>query len=352
MERWIPHNRPAIDESDVRSVTEVLRSGNLSQGPEVRAFEEEMALRFGRAGWDAVAVSSGTAALYLALQTIGVGREDRVLIPTYVCTALLHAIRLAGAEPSLADVQDGDFNLDPATAPRETGLKAIILPHTYGVPSDPAPLRALGVPVVEDAAQAPGARYRGEPAGSLGDLAVLSFYATKPLTCGQGGMVLGPRDMCEDVRDRRDYDGKRELRPRFNFQMSDLQATLGRSQLRRLDGFLSRRRETASLYAAALPPGLRTQRASPEAQPNHFRFVLRLEEVDAARRRFEDAGVRTIVPTEPWELLHRQLGLDCDPFPVAERLAVSTLSLPMQPSLTDEARQRIAAVLETLGDLG
>lgn len=164
-------------------------------------------------------------------------------------------------------------------------------------------------------------------------------------------MVLGPRDACDDVRDRRDYDGKRELRSRFNFQMSDLQAALGRSQLRRLDAFLSRRRETASLYAAALPRTLRKQEPSPGADPNHFRFVLRLEEVEEARRRFETADIRTIVPTEPWELLHRQLGLSGDSFPVAERLAVSTLSLPVQPALTDEARQRVADVLATLGDL-
>jgi perosamine synthetase len=347
----IPHNRPSFDASDAAALCRVLESGHVAQGAEVRGFEEEMATRLGRPRWDAVAVSSGTAALYLALQTLGVGRGHRVLMPTYVCTALVHATRLAGAVPSLGDVLEGDFNLDPATAPRESALKAAILPHTYGVPSDPARLRALGLPVVEDAAQALGGRFRGEPVGTLGDLAVFSFYATKPLTCGQGGMVLGPRDACDDIRDRRDYDGKRELRQRFNFQMSDLQAALGRSQLRRLDGFLSRRRETAGLYAAALPPSVRKQDPSPGAEPNHFRFVLVLEGIHEARRRFEAAGIRTIIPTEPWELLHRQLGLAADSFPVAERLAASTLSLPMQPALTDEARRRVADVLATLGDL-
>jgi perosamine synthetase len=347
----IPHNRPSFAEADAAALARVLESGHVAQGAEVRAFEEEITARIGRPGWDAVATSSGTAALYLALRALSVGTEHRVLMPTYVCTALVHAVRLAGAEPSLGDVRDSDFNLEMAQASPEPGLKAIIVPHTYGVPSDPAPVRAPGVPVIEDAAQAIGAHFGGRPAGSLGDLGILSFYATKPLTCGQGGMVLGPREACDDIRDRRDYDGKRELRPRFNFQMSDLQGALGRSQLRRLDEFLARRRETASLYAAALPRRLRTQEPSPGAEPNHFRFVVRLEDVDTARQRFEAAGVRTIVPTEPWELLHRQLALAAEPFPVAERLARTTLSLPMQPALSNDARRRVADVLATLGDL-
>jgi perosamine synthetase len=347
----VPHNRPSLDASDAATIARVLESGHIAPGPEVRAFEEEVASRFGRLGWDAVAVSSGTAALYLALRALGVGPGHHVLIPTYVCTALIHAVRLAGAEPSLADIRDGDFNLDKAGAPRGTGLKAVIVPHIYGVPSDLAPLRTFSVPVIEDAAQAIGARFRGAPAGSLGDLAVFSFYATKPLTCGQGGMILGPKDTCDAIRDRRDYDGKRELKARFNFQLSDLQAALGRSQLRRLDAFLARRRETASLYAAALPRHLRRQEPMLGAEPNHFRFIVRLEDVQAARQRFERAGVTTIVPTEPWELLHRQIGLPSEAFPVAERVARTTLSLPMQPSLTDEDRRRVTAVLESLGDL-
>jgi perosamine synthetase len=347
----IPHNRPSFAEADAAALARVLESGHVAQGAEVRAFEEEITARFGRPGWDAVAVSSGTAALYLALRALGIGIGHRVLMPTYVCTALVHAARLAGAEPSLADVRDSDFNLEMPIASPDPRPKAIILPHTYGVPSDPAQLRALGVPVIEDVAQAIGGRYGGQPAGSLGDLGVFSFYATKPLTCGQGGMILGPREVCDDIRDRRDYDGKRDLRPRFNFQMSDLEGALGRSQLRRLDEFLARRRETASLYGAALPQHLRHQEPMPGAEPNHFRFVIRLDEVETARQRFERAGVTTIVPTEPWELLHRQMGVPRELFPVAERVARTTLSLPIQPSLTDDDRRRVAAAVESLGDL-
>jgi perosamine synthetase len=347
----VPHNRPSLAATDAEALARVLNSGHIAQGPEVQAFEQEIAARFGRPGWHAVAVSSGTAALYLALRALGVGPGHRVLIPTYVCTALIHAIRLTGAEPSLCDIREDDFNLDPLTAPAHAVPHAVIVPHTYGVPSDITPLRALGVPVIEDAAQALGARFRDVPVGSLGDLAVCSFYATKPLTCGQGGMILGPKEACDEMRDRRDYDGKHELKPRFNFQMSDLAAALGRSQLRRFDEFLARRRETARLYADALPKQFRTQQPAAGAEPNHFRFVVRLEEVEAARQRFADADVAAIVPTAPWELLHRQMDLPQGQFSVAEHVARTTLSLPIQPSLSDEDRRRVAAGLVALKDL-
>ncbi len=347
----VPHNRPTLDEGDVAAVSRVLRSASIAQGAEVRFFEQELATRFGKPGWDGVAVSSGTAALYLALKALGVGVGDRVIVPSYVCTALLHAISMAGAEAHVGDIRDSDFNLDAAKVARIPGLKAVILPHTYGVPSDPAELAHLGAPVIEDGAQAIGARWNGRPVGSLGSLAMFSFYATKPLTCGHGGMVLGPEDACKEIRDLRDYDGKRELRPRFNFQMTDFQAALGRSQLRRFDEFLDRRRETASMYMASLPSSLGRQSPSSAAEPNNFRFVIRLERVAEARERFSRAGITTIVPTEPWELLHRQMRLPADGFPIAETVARTTLSLPIHPSLTDEARQRVAAVLESLEDL-
>jgi dTDP-4-amino-4,6-dideoxygalactose transaminase len=347
----VPHNRPTIEEPDIAAVSQVLASGHIGQGFEVRSFEEETAARFGRPGWDGVAVSSGTAALYLALRAVGVGAGDRVLIPTYVCTALAHATTLAGAEAWLADIRDTDFNLDASRLSPPPRLRAVVLPHIYGVPSDPGPLRRLGVPVIDDGAQAIGGRWQGQPVGSLGDMSIFSFYATKPLTCGQGGMVLGPREACDAIRDYRDYDGKRELRPRFNFQMSDIQAALGRSQLRRLDAFLARRRETAALYAAALPTILGRQQSLPGAEPNHHRFVIRLSRVGEARQRFEASGIATIVPTEPWELLHRQVGLPEEDFPVAEAVARTTLSVPMQPSLSEDERRRVASVIETLGEL-
>lgn len=326
-----------------------LRSGHLAQGREVRAFEEEMAARFGARGSDAVAVASGTAALYLALLALSARSGARVLMPTYVCTALLHATRLAGAEPVIADVRDSDFNLDPARAPFESDV--VLLPHTYGVPADPDAYAGLGRVVVEDCAQAIGATFHGRSVGSLGRLAVFSFYATKPLTAGQGGMVIGDKPLCQDVRDRRDYDGKHELRERFNFQMTEFQAALGRAQLRRFDTLLARRREAAELYSEALPAGIRRQEPMAGAQPNHFRFVLRLGRAEEARQRFAAQRIATIVPTESWELLHRQLGLRAQDFPVAETVARSTLSVPIQPALTDGERSRVAAVLRTLADL-
>ena len=340
-------------EQDVEVVARVLRSGYICSGKEVRAFEEEFAAEFGKPGWDGVAVSSGTAAIYLVLRCLAIGPGDTVLIPTYVCTALLHAISMARADALLADVRGTDFNLDPDCVARvsDDRLKAIILPHTYGVPSDPTRLEAMGVPVIEDCAQAVGGRFGGQPVGSLSSMSVFSFYATKPMTCGQGGMVLGSQEACETIRDIRDYDGKRELRPRFNFQMTDFQAALGRSQLKRLGGFVARRRETAQMYRSSLPESIACQEALPGAESNHFRFVIRLQQVSEARKRLETQGIRTIVPTESWELLHRQMGRAPEGFPVAEELARTTLSLPIQPSLQDAERERVALALRSLEDV-
>jgi perosamine synthetase len=344
----VPHNRPAIEDADIASVSAVLRSGFIAQGREVRAFEEEIAARFGRPGGDAVAVTNGTAALYLSLRVLGIGIARRVLVPSYVCTALVHAVRLAGAAPVIGDIDDDDFNLVAESAGT---ADAIIVPHTYGMPADIARFRDAGVPVIEDAAQAFGARFGTQPAGSLGDLSISSFYATKPLTAGGGGILLGPKEACEAARDVRDYDGKPVLRERFNLQMTDLQAALGRSQLRRFDAMLARRAETAAIYRRALPASIRTQEPRRGAQPNHFRFVVRLRQVEGAGARFAAAGIDTIVPTEPWELLHRQLGLAVEKYPRAEHVAATTLSVPIYPSLSDEGRQRVAAVLATLEDL-
>src|SRR5581483_4123677 len=230
----IPHNRPLITDADIAAVSGTLASGWIAQGPQTRAFEEEVCAFLGLEG-DAVAVSSGTTALHLALLALGVGPEDAVILPTYVCSAVLNAVCHAGAAPVLADVSPNDFNLDPAHvhALLTARTKAIIAPHTYGFPADIGALRALGVPVVEDCAQAIGAAVAGRKAGTLGDIAIFSFYATKLMTTGQGGMVVGPRTLMETVRDLRDFDCRPTYRVRYNYQMTDFQAALGRSQLAR-----------------------------------------------------------------------------------------------------------------------
>jgi perosamine synthetase len=197
----IPHSRPTIDQEEIAVVTDVLESGQLVQGEQVLHFEQSLAALIGVKG--AAAVSSGTAALHLALLALQVGEGDEVAIPSFVCPALLNAIRYVRAVPVLADIDPETFNIGVVDLKRRLTrkTKAIICPHMFGLPADIREIVALGVPVIEDCAQSLGSRYGEAPAGSFGALSVFSFYATKVICTGEGGMVTAnDRRLSERLR--------------------------------------------------------------------------------------------------------------------------------------------------------
>ncbi len=337
----IPHSRPTLGPAEARALAQVVRSGQLAQGPLVERFERAMARRLGLG--HAAAVSSGTAALHLALLALDVGPGDEVLLPSLVCSAPLHAILAAGASPRLVDCDPATGNVDPAAARRAVGrrTKAIIVPHAFGLPADLANLCALGPPVIEDCAQALGAAYRGRPAGSIGDVCVLSFYATKVLATGEGGMVLSRRRrLVERVRDLRGYDERETFRPRFNYKLTDVAAALGLCQLARLDQFLARRRALAAAYDRALagtPLGLPPR---PADRTHMFhRYV-----VQAGRRAapiLAALGARGIAARRPiFRPLHAYLRLPG--FPGAGEAWRGMVSLPIYPTLTRAEAARVA----------
>jgi perosamine synthetase len=338
----IPHSRPQVSDEDAEAVARAVRSGQLAQGPEVAAFEREMAGRVGVAA--AAAVSSGTAALELALRALDVGPGAEVIVPTYVCDALHHAVTRCGATPVLADADPATLTLSAREAKRRVGsrTRAIVVPHAFGLAVDLGPFEALGVPVVEDCAQALGARVGGRAAGSLGRLAVGSFYATKLLTTGEGGMVFGPDELIARVRDGRDYDERAELVPRFNAKLTDMQAALGRSQLRRLDAFVARRRAIAADYRRRLAGLACRPPADAGAAHVYHRFVI---EVDVPVPSVLDAmHARGVTARRPvFRPLHRALGLDG--YREAERLWHACVSLPCYPGLTDDEVATVAAAL-------
>lgn len=324
----------------------MIRRGWVAQGPEVAAFERELAERLGTD--EVAAVASGSAALELALRALDVGPGHEVVIPSYVCDALHHAVRRVGATPVLADADP--LTLSLSVKDTEAGLttrtRAIIVPHAFGLAVDLAPFLALGVPVIEDCAQALGARHDRGPVGSAGALAVCSFYATKLLTTGEGGAVGGAERLVARVRDLRDYDEREDLTPRLNAKLTDLAAALGRSQLARFDAFVARRRAIAARYRAQLataPCGL-----PPEAGPRHVfhRFVVEVErppaEVQAA------LAARGVAARRPvFRPAHRALRLQG--FPEADRLWRRALSLPCYPTLADAEVDTVAtAVREAL----
>ncbi|MBI2423970.1 MAG: DegT/DnrJ/EryC1/StrS family aminotransferase [Candidatus Hydrogenedentes bacterium] len=310
----IPHSQPTVGQEELAAVARVLASGLLAQGREVAAFEEECAAFVGRQF--GVAVNSGTAALHLSLLCGGLGPGKRVILPAYSCAALLQAVTWTSATPCLVDCGD-DYTIDPSELP--TGADAAIAVHLFGATSHipEAPF------VIEDLAQSIGGA-----TGRAGHAAILSFYATKLLTTGEGGMVLtDDAGLAEEIRDRRDYDNRDDFKPRFAYKMTEMQAAMGRVQLQRLPAFLAERQRIAGEYSRALA-GLPVKLPNLESRVC-FRYVVATPEREALAAYLENEGVEAKRP------IHRPLHhYTLDKCPKSEKAHMESLSLPVYPALS------------------
>lgn len=321
-------------------MADVIRSGLLAQGENVTKFERALAKMTGQD--EGVAVSSGTAAVFLALKGLGIGPGDEVIFPSYVCTAPWHAVSQAGATPVLVDIDPETYHPSPEAVTRAitSKTKAVIVPHLFGLPAELSELEKSGIPIIEDCAQTLGASMGGRPVGSVGTLTVCSFYATKLITTGEGGMVLGrsgPR--MARIRALRQYDEQDALESAFNYKMTDMQAALGLCQATALPQFIKRRQAIAALYTAAL----RGLKADPPAGiPRHdhvfYRYVVRLpQSVEPAIEAFAELGVTCRRPI--FKPIHQYFGLKG--FPGADLAWERSLSIPIYPSLADHEVERV-----------
>ena len=331
----IPHNLPTFGVEEQEVATRVLERGWVAQGPEVEAFENELCRFFSLPDGYAVAVSSGSAALYLALWALG-GNGMRVGLPVYSCSALSNAVGLVGGKSVHLDCEKNSPNVDTATATR-SGLDILIAPSMFGIPFELPDSR--NYMLVEDLAQSLGAIIDGERIGLRGEVGICSFYATKLITTGgQGGAVISrDKALIDKVRDYREFDCRDDAKLRFNFQMTDLQAAVGRVQLNRLPDFIERREKWFSMYQEA---GLDLLDGSTlGVQPVRYRIVMRCTHPARVIAALASAGIRAIVPIEERELLD-----DPTHYPEALALANSTVSLPAYPSLREEDVARIARI--------
>ncbi len=344
----IQHNQPSLGQEEISASAKVMNNGWVAQGEEVLKFENEFSRYLGGKDSQAVAVASGTAALYLALYGLNIKKGDEVIVPTYVCSAVLNAIFLAGAKPILVDINEGDLNISYSETIKKINkkTKAIIITHTFGYPSDLDKFINLGIPLIEDCAQALGSRWKGRAVGGFGRVAVFSFYASKVITTGYGGLVYSKnKNLINKIRDYREFDCRRDYRPRFNFKMSDLQAAIGREQLKKMPGFLKRRRQIAAVYKKAVSENKYWPIESEGGQSNYYRFLLKTGKAKAVKNYLIKHGVKTIVPIETYELLHRYLKQSPKDFPVSEKIAKTALSLPIYPSLSTVEVDKIKRAL-------
>jgi dTDP-4-amino-4,6-dideoxygalactose transaminase len=337
---FIPHSRPTLGDEEARAVTEVIQSGHIAEGEVVARFEKAFAGKMGVQ--DAVTVSSGTAALHLALLAMGIGPEHEVIIPSYVCSALLHAVQYVGAQPVPAEIDPLTYNIDPDDVKKRitTRTKAVIVPHMFGLAADLERLLKLDVPIIEDCAQAVGGTYHQKPLGTFGDAAIFSFYATKMIATGEGGMVTSksPKIVAR-VWDLKTYDGKAADRVRYNYKLTDVQAALGEVQLARLDDFIEQRRKIAWRYFNGLK-SLKIKLPSEIDEHIYYRFVVALEtDCDGFIRKLAQKAVGCARPV--FLPIHRHL--KNDGYPVTDKAWETLLSIPIYPSLRNSEIEQIIA---------
>lgn len=375
--QFLPYCLPLIGEEEVAEVVDSLRSGWVTTGPKVKRFEEDFAAYTGAR--HAIAVNSCTAALHLALAAAGVGPGDEVIVPTLTFCATANVVVHLGARPVLVDV-DEDGLLSAAVVERALtrATKAIIPVHFAGQPCELKSLKDVaarcGAALIEDAAHAVGASYWGRPIGAHGNTAAFSFYATKNMTTGEGGMIttgddrmaalmrrLALHGMSRDAWKRYTETGSwyyEVLEPGYKDNMTDIQASLGLHQLRKLEPFITRRREIAAVYDSAFAtlPDIELPRELPGRRHVYHLYAIRLkahdrgEFIDSLRRRNIGASVH-FIPLHRHPYYRETYGYRPEEFPVAERLYSGFVSLPLYPRMTDsDVADVVEAVRDTLSN--
>jgi dTDP-4-amino-4,6-dideoxygalactose transaminase len=339
------------------AIAGVLESSAFILGPEVAAFEEEFAAYCGsRIG---IGVNSGTSALHLALLAANVGPGDEVVTTPFTFVATIAAIRYTGARPVFVDIDPRSYNVNPAKidAVISKKTKAILPVHLYGQPADMDRIldiaRRRNLVVIEDAAQAHGAEYKGRRAGSMGDMACFSFYPSKNLGAyGEGGMVVTANpEYARTIRMLRDWGSEERylhVLPGYNYRMEGIQGAILRVKLRHLEAWTEARRAHAAEYNRLLAPA---QAVVPVEMPYgrhvYHVYAVRTGRRAEAREALQQAGVQTAIHYPiPVHLqpAYSDLGYHHGDFPVAEQVASEVLSLPMYPELTDEQIGLIAEV--------
>ncbi|MCS7103698.1 MAG: DegT/DnrJ/EryC1/StrS family aminotransferase [Candidatus Korarchaeum sp.] len=366
----IPISKPCISETEIANVVEVLRSGMLAQGSFVEKFERSFSSYIGSKY--AIAVSNGTAALHVALIAMGVGPGDEVIVPSYSFFATASVVVLTGAKPVFADVDLRTGTIDPEAVRVKLSerTKAIIPVHIHGHPADLDAIRdALGseeILILEDCAQAHGALYKGRKVGGIGDVGAFSFYPTKNMTTGEGGIITTDDEevyyRARVIRDQGQVSKYEHHFIGFNYRMTEINAAIGLAQLEKLDGFNKRRKEIASIYSEELSNFVETPYVAEWADPVWHLYPVRVKKRDKALKMLVEKGViaRSAYPMPLQEqpaisklndryynflsVLFERFDPSSTSTPNAKTLCNEILYLPIYHCMTDEEVESVVRV--------
>jgi dTDP-4-amino-4,6-dideoxygalactose transaminase len=374
---FLPFSLPLMGQEEKEEVLKVLESGWITTGPRTFEFEKKIAAYVNAS--HVVAVSSCTAALHVSLAALGIGPGDEVVTSTLTFCSTANIIVHLGARPVLVDVRGDTLGMDPAELEKRitARTKAIVPVHYAGHPCRMDDILAIAnsrsIPVVEDAAHALGATYKGKKIGSVGELACFSFYAIKNITTGEGGAVaLNDEKLAEKIRlyslhgmskdAWKRYSSKgawyyEVMYPGFKYNLTDLQAALGLCQMDRLEGFLARREHLASLYDAAFAGAKELSTLTVEKDVKHARhlypILLNLETLSIDRGQFieelraENIGTTVnFIPVHMHPYYRESLGYEAADFPVAENAYERLISLPLYPRMTDQDAQDVVEAVK------
>jgi dTDP-4-amino-4,6-dideoxygalactose transaminase len=376
--RDVPFSPPNISEEEIAEVVDTLRTDWITTGPKTKKFEEEFARRVDAPA--AIAMNSCTAGLHVALATLGIGRGDKVLTTPMTFAASVNVIEHVGATPVLCDVEPDTLNISPKEIERKLtpDVEAIVVVHYAGHPVDLDPIQRIAathdVRIVEDAAHALPATYKGKTIGSHCHLTAFSFYATKNITTCEGGMLTGDghllerarvlhlHGMSKDAARRYEKGGSWRyeiLAPGFKYNMTDVASAIGRVQLRRMEAFQRRREEIVARYDAAFSqmPELQPPTVRDDVESAHHLYVLRLvqERLNISRddfiRALADLGVTAsvhFIPIHVHPYYRDTYGYRPDDFPVAWNAFQRMLSLPLYSRMADEDVDHVIGAVEHL----
>jgi len=365
----IPVNQPILSGNEKKYLLKCIETGWISsEGPYVSQFESKFSQRVGRKY--GVAVSSGSAALEIAIAALDLGKNDEVIMPDFTIISCASSIVRAGAEPVLIDADKDTWNMDVSLIEKKitSKTKAIMVVHIYGLPVDMDHVLRLAkkysLKVIEDAAEAHGLEYKGRPCGSFGDLSIFSFYPNKLVTTGEGGMVVtNNKDLAERCRSFRNlcFQKKRRFVHHalgWNFRMTNIQAALGLAQLERLEEFIDIKKKIGKRYTELLRDvkGIQLPLARTEYAENiYWVYGIILKDKRFATQKIREKLAKVGIETRPffWPMhlqpVFKKMGLfKNEDFPIAENLAKHGFYLPSGLGLTDEQIRKISSALQKI----